>query len=171
MMFRLKCLVLWVLLMPAAAADYPVSLESILDDLTASFTIIDEAQRNADRQERFRFEYQDLRADLVTVKQGLRAALQGAEQGSFLPRALFVQYGYAGKRTESRFLLLLIQELNRLHDDCLRLEAMESESGTNRRVDFNFIASDLSAVVDAIRIAIAGAGERPRRFLSGSGEY
>lgn len=133
--------------------------------------LIDEAQRNTDRAERFRFEYKDLISDLAIIHHGLVSAATGREEQGHKPRSLFVQYGYVGSSAESRYLTMLKRELQMIKSEAEALSNAEEGEDEVRRVNYEFIVSDLTAVIDAITVSLIGSGDQPRRFpaLRGKG--
>jgi len=156
------------LLCPSAAikaADYNLSpLQEMALSVQDLGPLIHEAQRNTDRAERFRFEYKDLISDLAIIHNGLVSAATGREDKTHKVRALFIQYGYVGRTAEARYLSMLKQELQRLKNRALSLVKSPEGLDPTRKINYQFIAADFSSVIDAITVALAGSGDRPRRF-------
>lgn len=167
-------LLLLILLIPLTAlkaVDYKLSpLQEMASSLQELGPLIREAQRNTDRAERFRFEYKDLISDLAIIHNGLVSAATGKEERNHQIRSLLLEYGYVGRTAEARYLTMLKQELQRLKNRALSLVPVNEGAEPTRKTNYHHIAADFSSVIDAITVAIAGAGDRPRRFLALDGD-
>jgi hypothetical protein len=69
-----------------------------------------------------------------------------------------------GRTAEAKYLTMLKRELQMLQSKALSLVPDPTNEKPVRSIDFEFLAADLASVVDAITVALAGSGDRPRRF-------
>ena len=165
---RTILLSLFIVLSPLTAiqaGDYDLSpLQDMALSVQELGPLISEAQRNTDRSERFRFQYKDLISDLAIIHNGLVSAATGKEDRSHQVRSLFLHYGHVGRTAEARYLTMLKQELQRLKNRAISLAPQVKDAESNRKTNYHFIAADFSSVIDAITVALAGSGDRPRRF-------
>ena len=147
------------------ASEYDLSpLQDMALSVQELRPLISEAQRNTDRAERFRFEYKNLISDLAIIHMGLVSAATGREDRAHKVRSLFLHYGSVGNTAEAKYLSLLKRELQRLKNKALALAARPAALGETRTINYQFIGADFSSMVDAITVALAGSGDRPRQF-------
>ena len=152
-------------LMPINASEYDLSpLQEMALSVQELGPLISEAQRNTDRAERFRFVYKHLISDLAIIHTGLVSAATGKEDRAQQVRGLFIHYGYVGNTVEARYLTLLKRELQRLKNTALSLASRPEAVDATRTINYQFIGADFSSMIDAMTVALAGSGDRPRQF-------
>ena len=162
----LSLLLLWLLpLMPIKASQYDLTpLQEMALSVQELGPLIREAQRNTDRAERFRFDYKSLISDLTIIHTGLVFAATGQQDKAHQVRSLFIHYGTVGNTAEAKYLSLLKHELQRLKNRALSLASRPDAVDATRTINYQFIGADFSSMIDAMTVALAGSGDRPRQF-------
>ena len=156
---------------PIVSEQEQSSLERILYELNASNAILLEAQRNADKQDRFRFSYHCLVADINLVKQGLYTAINGTQNRAFQNQALCIEYGFSGQFGNEN--ALLQQYINELQSILPIAHEASVHVNQQYRVRFNYqvLISDIKTIISGIERALIGSGEALRQFPVLRGKY
>lgn len=164
------CLVLALVLNTAAYARASISvdeqriLQGIVNELRAADELIQEAQRNADRQDRYRFGYRCLITDINLVQRGLLTAIHGTANRAFQNQELCADYGYSGQYgNESAFLQQYIHELQALIAFS-KYAASKAKQHGPARFNYEILQSDIETIIAGIERALVGSGEQPRTF-------
>jgi len=147
-------------------------LKTVLDGFDETKPLIIEAQKNADRQDRFRFAYHYLYSDINVIKRGISSAVWGREIRNYKATNLFGDYGFVGKTEEAKLLQMFINELQFLKSKVIEASIKtKHENNGIRKINFNFITADINAVIGKIQNALAGSGSHARKYpaLRGSG--
>lgn len=141
-----------------------VVLKRIMFELNASNELLQEAQRNADKQDRFRFGYRCLVTDINLIKKGLLTAIHGTVNQAFQNQELCIEYGYTGQvGNESHYLQQFIQELQSLLP-LVHESSLQANKTYRARFNYNVLSSDIETIIAGIERALIGSGEQMRTF-------
>lgn len=150
----------------SASANQPLAetetLKRALAELNTLGTLIDESRRRADRQGRYRFEYNELMSDIYLVKHGLRSAIFGTRNQTRQVKALSGDYGEVGVVGEAEILQMLIQELQAI-SPLLQDAKFETNQMIRLKVNYEALQGDLNTIISGIQHALSGSGEHPRK--------
>ena len=151
----------------SVSANQPLAevekLKQALAELNAIGSLIDESKRRADRQGRYRFEYNKLMSDVHLVKHGLSSAIYGTRHQPKQIKALSGDYGEVGIVGEAEMLQMLIQELQAIAP-LLQDAQQEKNLMIRQRVNYKALSGDLNTIIGGIQQALSGSGEHPRRI-------
>ena len=142
------------------------ALKDLLLEIEAIDSVIEEAQRRQDHQDRFRFDYRCLIADMTIVKQGLRIAIYNPKRDvrATILNKLCGQYGYVGQQGgEAASLQLLIHELQALNGIIHNAKTVANPSA-NIQFNYPVLESDIDNIATSIELALLGSGNQPRSF-------
>ena len=149
---------------PSISKQEKAILQRIMHEIHASNELLQEAQRNADRQDRFRFTYRCLITDINIIKKGILTAIHGTENRAFQNQELCLEYGNAGKYgNESQFLQQYIQELQSLLP-LVQKSSLQANRTYRARFNYQVLSSDIQTIIAGIERALIGSGEQIRTF-------
>jgi len=156
---------------PTISHKEQAMLQRILFELNASNELLQEAQRNADKQDRFRFSYRCLITDINLIKKGLHTAINGTQNRAFQNQELCIEYGFSGQfGNESALLQQYIQELQSVLP-IIRESSLNANKGYRARFNYQVLSSDIETIVSGIERALIGSGEQLRTFPALRGKY
>lgn len=156
---------------PSVSDKEQVNLQRILYALNASNEILSEAQRNADKQDRFRFSYHCLILDINLVKKGLHTAINGTQTQAFQNQELCIEYGFAGHfGNESALLQQYINELQSLLPIVHETSSYVNQQ-QRTRFNYNILSSDIKTIIMGIERSLIGSGDALRQFPALRGKY
>ncbi len=156
---------------PTLSEKEQSTLQRILYELNASNEILQEAQRNADKQDRFRFSYRCLVTDINLVKKGLYTAINGTQNRAFQNQELCIEYGFSGQFGNEN--ALLQQYINELQSILPIVHEASLDTNQQYRARFNYpvLMSDIKTIIIGIERALIGSGEQRRKFPVLRGKY
>ncbi len=156
---------------PTISEQEQATLQRILYELNASNELLQEAQRNADKQDRFRFSYRCLMTDINLIKKGLHTAINGTQNRAFQDQELCIEYGYAGQLgNESTLLQQYINELQSVLP-LVHESSLHTDSALRARFNYQVLSSDIKTVIAGIERALIGSGEQLRTFPALRGKF
>lgn len=156
---------------PSVSDKELVNLQRILYELNASNEILSEAQRNADKQDRFRFAYHCLISDINLVKKGLHTAINGTQNRAFQNQELCIDYGYSGQfGSENALLQQYINELQILLSIVLET-ARYANQQQRTRFNYDVLSSDIKTIIMGIERSLIGSGDELRQFSALRGKF
>ncbi|WP_299874177.1 RAQPRD family integrative conjugative element protein [uncultured Cocleimonas sp.] len=156
---------------PTLVVEEQSTLQRILYEMNASNELLQEAQRNADNQDRFRFSYHCLVMDINLVKKGLYTAINGTQNHAFQNQELCIEYGFSGQfGNENALLQQYIHELQSILP--IAQEASRYANKQNRaRFNYQILISDIKTIISGIERALIGSGDQIRQFPVLRGKY
>ncbi len=156
---------------PTLVVEEQSALQRILYELNASNELLQEAQRNADKQDRFKFSYHCLIMDINLVKRGLYTAINATQNHAFQNQELCIEYGFSGRfGNENALLQQYIHELQTIL--AIAHEASRYANKQNRaRFNYQILISDIKTIIGGIERALIGSGNEIRKFPVLRGKY
>ena len=156
---------------PLISEQEQASLQRILYELNASNEILLEAQRSADKQDRFRFAYHCLVTDINLVKKGLYTAINGTQNRAFQNQELCIEYGYSGSFGNEN--ALLQQYINELQSILPIVQSASRYANQQQQARFNYsvLSSDIKTIIMGIERSLIGSGEQLRQFPVMRGKF